>query len=101
MQYFVENIKNNNSTIILYFLSEILAIITIIIAITHAFNILNNLDKFQKSNFYVALFISISFIMRIPYMIDKPLGFIFMILNAIGWSFVTLIYFIAYKKLKN
>jgi len=85
----------------LFLLSEPAAFVGIIIALRHGLESLENPKIFQESNFHVALFMAIPYVMKIPYMRNKPLALFFLVLNFIGWTLATIVYFMAYEKAKE
>jgi hypothetical protein len=85
---------------ILFSLSEPIAYVGIYIAYNHANKVLEDPSLFTLSNLSVSFFLTLAFIDRMPYMWNRPLARFFLILNAIGWAYVTYIYVKAYDKYK-
>ncbi len=84
---------------ILFVVSEPLAFWSIIIALKHSIGLLSKVNRvFYISKLFMTLFLAIGFWLRIRYMWNKPLARILVICNTIGWTLVTIIYFIIYLK---
>jgi len=79
--------------------AEPMAFIGIFIALKHAFESLENPKVFDISNLHMAFFLALGFTMRIAYMWSKPLARVLILCNAVGWIAVTVVYFMAYKKI--
>ena len=85
---------------LLFTLSEPAAFIGIYIAYKHAKECLSNPQLFDKSNLNLAFFLALAFSLRIPYMWNKPLARVLLFLNAGGWIYVTILYFmVSIKKI--
>ena len=67
----------------------------IYIAYNHAMESLHKPKIFHMANLKLALYLAVAFICRIPYMWNKSLARNLLFVNAIGWSIVTIIYFMA------
>lgn len=76
----------------LFIFSEPLAFVGIYIAYLHAKECLANPYLFDSNNMYMALYLGIAYLLRIPYMWDKLLARIFLVLNAAAWAYVTYLY---------
>jgi len=107
----INNIKNelySNNKInwfgVLFFFSEPLSLLAAYFLLQRGLNSLNNPSTFLISTFFAVIFTTIGYILRIPYMWDKPSALFFLILNVIIWLLVlgTWIYaYINYNKYKK
>ena len=80
---------------IIFTLSEPIAFGGMYIAYLHAKECVDDPSKFTESNFQIALYLGIAYLMRIPYMWDKPLARVLLIINTLAWIYITYIYYTA------
>ena len=104
----INNIKNelfSNNKInwfaVLFFLSEPISIIAAYFLLQRGLQCINDPSTFIYSTYFAVIFTTIGYILRIPYMLNKPSALFFLILNVIIWIFVVTIWIYAYLSFKK
>ena len=103
MSSILNNIKNelfSNNKInwygVLFFISEPLSLVAAYFLLQRGINCLINPDTFVITTFYAVIFTSLGYVLRLPYMWDKPIALFFLFLNIIVWIVVLGIWINAY-----
>ena len=86
---------------VLFFTSEPLALLAAYFLLQKGLQCLNNSEIFIISTFYTVIFTALGYVIRIPYMWDKPSALFFLVLNVIMWTIILGIWikaFLMYKE---
>lgn len=84
-----------------YLLSAPIGLLACYTSIKLGIKLLKNPSNFHRANLKISFFLALVFVLKIPYVVDKPVALLSFVLNFIGWFISFLILLVVYEKHKK